>query len=246
MDYFDVYKKRLNRYGNNFQTRIQNQREKDFENYLLKTVYRVDFEYKDEIHPAALERKSQDHTKTIQYLLTRIDLKIPSGTVLTIKNQDGDSQPWMIYWLEEIQASGYNRYIVVKMTHFIRWKSQDGETYSSLVYLHGKGDSAVADALKGSGALYLEDNNKDSIIMPLKTTLEKDDYMVIKVNTDVEGGQSVEQAFRVDGYDYVSTPGVGFVTIDPVPIRDLTPPPSKEEGYSEEDFFWIDFAGGES
>ena len=73
MDYFDVYKKRLNRYGNNFQTRIQNQREKDFENYLLKTVYRVDFEYKDEIHPAALERKSQDHTKTIQYLLTRID-----------------------------------------------------------------------------------------------------------------------------------------------------------------------------
>jgi len=46
MSYFDeVYLKRLNRYGLDYQSRLQGQRERNFENYLLKTIYRVDFQY---------------------------------------------------------------------------------------------------------------------------------------------------------------------------------------------------------
>ena len=41
--YQDVYLKRLNRYGLDYQSRIQGQREREFENYLLKTVYLVHF-----------------------------------------------------------------------------------------------------------------------------------------------------------------------------------------------------------
>ena len=41
--YEKAYQKRLNRYGLDYQSRIQNQREKDFNNYLYKTIYRVDF-----------------------------------------------------------------------------------------------------------------------------------------------------------------------------------------------------------
>ena len=45
MNYFeDVYLKRLNRYGYDYQSRVQAQREKVFEDLLLKSVYRVDFE----------------------------------------------------------------------------------------------------------------------------------------------------------------------------------------------------------
>ena len=54
--YEDVYLKRLNRYGYDYQSRVQAQREREFEGKLLRSVYRVDFEYEDEIHPATLER----------------------------------------------------------------------------------------------------------------------------------------------------------------------------------------------
>jgi hypothetical protein len=54
--YNDVYLKRLNRYGLDYQSRVQGQREREFEGKLLKSIYRVDFEYEGETHPATLER----------------------------------------------------------------------------------------------------------------------------------------------------------------------------------------------
>ena len=57
MNYFeDVYLKRLNRYGTDYQSRVQAQREREFEGKLLKSIYRVDFEYDGEARPATLER----------------------------------------------------------------------------------------------------------------------------------------------------------------------------------------------
>ena len=50
--YEDIYLKRLNRYGYDYQSRIQGQRERVFEDKLLKSVYRVDFEYDGEMYLA--------------------------------------------------------------------------------------------------------------------------------------------------------------------------------------------------
>jgi hypothetical protein len=41
------------------------------------------------MHAGSLERNKQTDSKTIQYLLTKIDLNIPSGTVLDIPDKDG-------------------------------------------------------------------------------------------------------------------------------------------------------------
>ena len=48
-----------------------------------------------------------------------------------------------------------------------------------------------------------------------------------------------KEAYVVTGYDTQSTPGVEFVSVDPQYIRDLTPPPEKQEGDKNDDFFWI-------
>jgi len=45
-----------------------------------------------------------------------------------IPDKDGKPRPWMIYYLENIKASGYNRYVVLKMTHFLTWTARDGST----------------------------------------------------------------------------------------------------------------------
>jgi hypothetical protein len=54
--YNEVYRRRLNRYGLDYQSRIQGQRERDFDAYLYKSIYRVDFQFDGEWHPASLER----------------------------------------------------------------------------------------------------------------------------------------------------------------------------------------------
>ena len=230
--YEDVYLKRLNRYGTDYQSRVQAQREREFEGKLLKSIYRVDFEYDNETHPATLETYKQDETQLLQYLLTRVSLNLPNGTILMIPDKDSELQPWMVFWLESIKASGYNRYIVLKMTHFITWFDRDKKEQKTWCYFHGDGDSAITESLKGSGAVYVEDSKTRYAIMPTNEFLRKDDYIEI-------GEGNLKEAYRVTGYDIHSTQGVEYVSLDPMYIRDKTPTPAKKPEDSSEDYFWL-------
>lgn len=230
--YEDIYLKRLNRYGYDYQSRVQGQRERVFEDKLLKSIYRVDFEYNEELQPATLERYKQDETQTLQYLLTRVGLDLPNGTILMIPDKNDTLQPWLVYWLESIKASGYNRYIVLKMTHYITWRDREGALHESWCYLHGDGDSALKDTLKGSGTVYAEDYNSRFIVMPLSEFLKKDDYFEI-------GEDNLKEGYRVTGYDIQSTPGVEYVTIDPVYLRDNTPAPNPQPTDDLDNYYWL-------
>lgn len=236
MNYFeDVYLKRLNRYGYDYQSRVQAQREKVFEDLLLKSVYRVDFEYEDELHPALLERYKQDETQLMQYLLTRVSLNIPNGTVLMIPDKDMVEQPWLIYWLESIKASGYNRYIVLKMTHYINWRDRDGNVQFSWAYMYGQEDNMLKDEIRSrsrSDAIYAENLKSSFFIMPTNEFIRKDDY--IEVGTGV-----LREGYRVTGYDINSTPGVEYITVDPVYLRDHTPTPEQTKEDDPADFYWL-------
>ena len=235
--YEDVYLKRLNRYGTDYQSRVQAQREREFEGKLLKSIYRVDFEYDGETHPATLERFKQDETELTQYLLTRVSLNLPSGTILMIPDKDLVLQPWLVYWLESIKASGYNRYIVLKMTHQITWRDRDENKQTSWCYLHGSGDSALKETLKTVGAIYAEDDNSRFVIMPLNENIRKEDYIEV-------GEGKLKEAYRVTGYDIHSTPGVEYVTLNPMYIKDQTPAPEVKPGDKDEDYYWLN--GGKS
>ena len=236
--YYDIYLKRLNRYGNDYQTRTQNKRERDFENYLLKSVYRIEFEYEQQIVPATFERYKQDETETLHYLLTRVDINIPNGTILMIPNKDEILNPWMVYYLEAIKASGYNRYIMLKMTHFLSWKDRQGVLRNSWAYLYGQEDNMLKDELQSrsrSDARYTENLKGSFFVLPTTPYLRKDDYLEV-------GKDLLKEGYRVTGYDINSTPGVEYVTIDPVYIYDNSPAPTPQEGDNKEDFFW--FEGG--
>ena len=234
--YYDIYLKRLNRYGNDYQTRTQNKRERDFENYLLKSVYRIEFEYDTKINPATFERYKQDETETLHYLLTRVDVNIPNGTVLMLPNKDDELKPWMVYYLEAIKASGYNRYIVLKMTHFLNWKDREGNSRSSWAYMYGQEDNMLKDELQSrsrSDARYTENLKGSFFVLPTNEYLRKDDYLEV-------GEGALKEGYRVTGYDIQSTPGVEYVTVDPIYLYDNSPAPEKQEGDNEEDYFWLE------
>lgn len=238
--YEDVYLKRLNRYGYDYQSRVQAQREREFEGKLLRSVYRVDFEYEDEVHPATLERYKQDETELMQYLLTRVSLNIPNGTILMIPDKNLEPQPWLVYWLESIKASGYNKYIVLKMTHHITWRDRDGREQTSWCYMYGQQDNMLKDELRSRSrmdTLYTENLKMSFFIMPTNEFLRRDDYLEI-------GEGALKEAYRVTGYDIQSTPGVEYVTVDPVYLRDNSPAPEQTEEDDPDNYYWLN--GGEN
>jgi tRNA(Leu) C34 or U34 (ribose-2'-O)-methylase TrmL len=233
--YEEVYLKRLNRYGMDYNSRVQNQREKEFEHYLLKVTTRVDIEYDHKTIPASFERYKQDETETLAYLLTRRATEIPSGTILMIPTQKGVKRPWMVYWLEEIQASGYNKYIMLKMSHFLEWTDRQGAKQTSWAYMYGQEDNMLKDELRSrsrSDTLYTEALKMSFFVMPTNEFIRKDDYLTV-------GEGALKEAYRVTGYDIQSTLGVEYVTVDPVYLRDETPAPEQTPEDSNEDFFWL-------
>ena len=236
MSYFEeVYLKRLNRYGLDHQSRVQTQREKEFDDYCLKSVYRTNFVYNGEEHFGVFERYKQDETESLHYLLTRRNLDMPNGTILMIKNKNGEEKPWLIYWMEEILASGYNKYVMLRLTHYITWTARDGEECSSWAYMYGQEDNMLKDELKSrsrSRVLYNENLKLSFFIIPTNTKLRKDDYFTV-------GEGELQEGYRVTGYDVQSTPGVEYVTVDPVYLYDNSEIPVQTEEDDPSDFFWL-------
>ena len=236
MGYYDkIYLKRLNRYGLDYQSRIKNQREKLFEKYLLKTIYRVDFILDGETIEGSLEKYKQDDTQTLQYLLTKLNIIIPSGTIIEITNDNGITNHWMVYWLEEIKASGYNRYIVLKMTHFLKWVDRAGNQQESWAYMYGQENNMLKDEIRSRSrmdTIYTENLKTSFFVLPVNEFMKKDDYLEI-------GEGNLKEAYRVTGYDIQSTPGVEYVTVDPVYERDKSPTPKPKPEDNLDDYYWL-------
>ena len=232
MEYLEVYKRRLNRYGLDYQSRVQGQRDRNFDDYLLKSIYRVDFWYNDTFTPATLERYKQDYTETQCYLLTRRELEIPAGTILMIESRDGSTKPWMIWWKEEIEASGYNRYVVLKMTHLLTWRDADKNVHEQWAYFSGPGNVNIQDALKSASteAIYKENNNLHMFVTGYNSSVTRDTYFEIPY-------KETNTAYVTVGLDVNSTPGVMYVTADSSYIRDKSAVETpKEESAAN---YWI-------
>lgn len=231
---FDIYLMRLNRYGNDYKTRTQNKREIEFDLYLKKSIYRVDFEYNGEDIEATLERYKQDETATYQYLLTRRNVELPPGAQLEISGNR-----WLVYYKEQIEASGYNKYILLKLSHLINWTARDGEECEAWAYLYGQEDNMLKNEIRSRSrmdVIYSENLKTSFFILPFNDKIKRDDYLEVKIETITEG-------YVVTGYDVLSSPGIEYVTIDPVPLRDHSLAPSKDEDDFSNDFFWLN--GGE-
>ena len=232
---FDIYFKRLNRYGTDYPSRLQNQREREFERKLTYSVYRLDFPYGDTMEAGTLEPLSQDNTKTMAHLLTRTRVQLEPGTILMLDDANNQKTPWMVYYLEHIKASGYNRYTLIRMTHYLTWTARDGSTQSSWAYVYGQEDNMLKDEIRSrsrSDIIYAENLKSSFFVCPTNEFIRKDDYMEIGIDALKEG-------YRVTGYDIISAPGVEYVSIDPVYLRDHSVPPVQKEEDDPAKFFWL-------
>lgn len=233
--YDDIYKKRLNRYGTDFASRIQRQREENFKRQLQKSVYYVTFKYNEIEREGEFTPLKQNQTKTLHYLLTDVNLDMPHGTILEIPNKNKELEPWLVYYLEDYVASGYNRYIMLKMTHYLTWRDRDGAQRATWAYFYGQEDNMLKEELKSRSrnkALYTENLKLSFFITPFNENLLQGDYFEVSI-------ENIREPYVVTGIDRQSNPGVMFVSVDPRFLRDLTPPPERQPEDSNEDFFWL-------
>lgn len=238
--YTDVYKKRLNRYGTDYHSRMQSKREKNFELDLARSVFRVDFLYNDELTPGILERYKQNETETMQYLRTRVSTELPVGTILSIKDYTGEVSDWLVCWPERIASSGYNKYIVLRLTHDIEWTSREGEKFTIKTYFYGQEDNMLKDEIRSRSrmdAIYAENLKLSFFVTATDIRINKDDYFELYIKDT--NGQTITQAYRVTGFDIVSTPGIEYVSVDPIYIYDKSPKPEPSIEDTADDYFWL-------
>lgn len=197
MSYWEVYQKRLGRYGDNVQERIKNQRALLFEKYKAQSVYQIPFEG----GTAVFEPYKQNETKTIMSLLTDLDVKLKAGSIYDLPQGDTVNS-WMVFYEDLNGARGYNKYYMLKMTHKV---SFNGGEYVPAYYF-GSMTGTIEDLLKlqeGLG-IYEELNKREHLILPARE-VKKDDYVSIEGNDEV---------FLVSGFDKSSVPGVLYISLN--------------------------------
>lgn len=206
MKYFDIYQKRLNRYGNNIQERTKNQRILFFDRYKAQSVYQIPFKE----DTAVFEPYKQNESKDLHYLLTNLDIELKSGEYYNLKDFEGNNLgDWMVFYLDENHSRGYNKYIMLRLTHEI---SVNGKG-DFLAYYYGPMERTIQDliASKKADILY-EDKDKDAHIIMPKLEVKKDDYIIINGMED--------EPYLVTGFDKTSIPGVIYISLNETLVRE--------------------------
>lgn len=229
--YQELYQKRLTQQGSNPSERLNKGREKNFERFKTQSPHYVTYKYKDRKCDGVLEPRQQDESKTMVDLLCSVDIILEIGAILYIAEQY-----YMVWFFDERQKSGYNRYCLLKMTDYVTWINNDNidNEFSSYAYCFDQQNNMLKNEIKSrsrSATLYMENLKLAFMIMPFNENIENESYLTIKY-------RGKERSFRITGYDFLSTKGVMYVSMDPTLKRDLTPSPEYTPDKNKEDFFW--------
>ena len=115
----------------------------------------------------------------------------------------------MVFYLEENHSRGYNKYVMLRMSHVISINGM-GE-YPC--YCYGQMSTLIEDLVASRKAdFWYEDKDKDwHIIMPA-LDIKKDDYII------VNGDEN--EPYLVTGFDKITIPGVIYIALNETMTRD--------------------------
>jgi hypothetical protein len=121
----------------------------------------------------------------------------------------------MVWWKEEIESSGYNRYVVLRMTHLLTWRDAENLSHEQWAYFSGPGASTISDTIKSQSgeAIHKENNNLYMFITPYNRYIIRDVYFEVTY-------EDTPTAYVVSGLDLNSTPGVAYISVDPSYVRE--------------------------
>lgn len=211
--YEDVYLQRVNRNGTSRQERILNTKIQNFENFLPKSMYKVDFSYNYQNYIGSLQPAKGDEKDIVSYMLTSKTVDIATGSILDITTSTGTNQKWLVTFKDYNDTYGYNKYKVYLLDRILTWYDKDKKVHTSYVNVASSKDSSVKDVFKniGGGSAYREAQNYVNLIMKFDSNIQKEYYCLLNESP---------RAFVVSGFDSETVPGVQYLTIDITLVRD--------------------------
>lgn len=210
--YEDVYLQRVNRNGTSRQERILNTKIQNFENFLPKSMYKVDFSCNYQNYIGSLQPAKSDEKDIISYMLTSKTVDIETGSILDITTSTGINQKWLVTFKDHNDTYGYNKYKVYLLDRILTWYDKDKIIHTSYVNVASAKDNSVKDIFKNiGGSTYREAQNYINLIMKFDTNIQKEYYCLLNGSP---------RAFIVSDYDCETVPGVQYLTIDITPVRD--------------------------
>ena len=238
--YEDIYKKRLNRYGTGAE-RLEEGRRRNFEKFLYSSPHYVKFTYAEGTEnerevECVFEPRSQNETKNLMDILCRVGEEFNPGDIVTILGKR-----YMFYWWDERQDSGYNRWVVIRLTTEVEFINEDGTRWTCEGYLYGQEDNMLKNELKSRSrmaTLYLENLKLEFMLIPTPDKINGKSPLQIGAYCELEYAKA-DHYWRITGFDTISTPGITYLSVDPTINRDLTPAPTKTEEDDPNDFFWL-------
>lgn len=206
--YKDVYLKRLNRFGNNIQERIQGKKEYDFQYFKEKSPNKVYIDLNKNRWDGVLQTNVSNEKEVISYLLVNKDIQFNDGDILkTTQFVDKKEQQWLVFHRDIFTSIGYNRYQVVELDRTIQW-IEDGIVHEELVHITGSGANLRDKSITEKFTIQYD---LAAVYLPNKIL-----NLVMKTNANFKKGTRIiieEEVWKVTGIDKISVPGVSYVTL---------------------------------
>jgi hypothetical protein len=152
--------------------------------------------------PIGLLRDSENQGQEIEFTeYSGPKPHIPASEVYWDEDEDRIYRPWMVYYLEDSGAKGYNRYIMLRMTHYLEWKDRDKIDRWSYAYMDGQENNMLKDEIRSRSRMdpiYAENLKMSFFVMPANEFIRKDDYFIIDKE---KNNKALNEFYRVTGYD---------------------------------------------
>ena len=206
--YKDVYLKRLNRFGNNIQERIQGKKEYGFQYFKDKSPNKVEVLFESNDWEGVLQIQESSEKEVFSYLLMDKEVILADGDIIdTIQFVDKKQQTWIIFHLDTFTSIGYNRYQIVELDRTIQW-IEDGVVHKELCHVTGSGANLRDKSISEKFAISWD---VAAVGLPNKIL-----NLIMRTNANFKKGTRIlieDETWKVTGIDKVSVPGVSYVTL---------------------------------
>ena len=201
MSFFDDYLKRVNQDGDNIKSRIITRREKKFQRYLDRSIYRsTSITKEDKTEFTGSLQPTKDSEKTCLYnLLTYKDIVLAPGELIT-----DNGHTWLIIHKRLDETLGHNAYILMLLPDILTIEENEDRisfparlTYDALEEIID-----YYSIVSGTNRQYREPDRKLKVVCKNYDFLKKDLKFFIQGDT-----------FKIEGINKTAISGCVYLTL---------------------------------
>ena len=205
MNYIDVYKRRINHLGTNYQEHAYNSGILEFRRYLKynqHTEHNLRLEGTEVPFSGVILTDKEDENRVSQILLTKVvedgGPELKPGDLLWWGE---DKQPWLLYRSTTSSYQPHQKFYMVRCNYLVNWLDKDRMLNSSWIYLLGSKDSKIKDNFRTWHSVITPQPNKYiNIMMP---------HQLMDLGTEI---MVLDEVWTLVDYDQNSVPGIIYMS----------------------------------